>query len=921
MRSLLPAVLLLGTLAWPGVAAAVGGGMTVIGHGLPGEAVAGSSIQVPIVLRNDGAETWDPERAYALSYHWRARDGGVIDWEGLRTALPIPVPPGEQLSMQARVVIPDQPGEYLLQWDVVEEGVRWMTDDDPSPPEPMPVTVRIGHAFSLVGGGAPRWIEANGSATRRIELRNDGSLTWRADGGFGVSYHWFGPGDEVLVWDGIRSAVSSSVAPGETVALELVIRAPQRPGWYRLQLDMVEEGVTWFSRRDPSPEPLRRVLVAGSPRMTPGVWAFVALGLALVTVGVLRRDRPRLAVEAVAWVDIVWCAGSLLVKQAEVLAEAGQAVPLGGRLIAWAGAAVLLLPLLLVPRRLRPWLCWLCAVAATAVLFADLVYQRFFGDILSLAVADAAGQVGQLRASVWSLVRLSDLWWWVDLLPGLAIALLVSRLPREVGRRLLRPLAAVLVVLLVAGAAATLRLVRSGTGVLEQVFRNVFVARDVGVLNFHAYDLGRHLVRRAFQEPLTDQRYDRVVRWFADRAEQRAGTGAWFGVAEGSNLLMIQAESLQGFVIDLEVNGQQITPFLNRWARASLIFPRLTDQTAQGRSSDSELLTQTSLLPPDRGTAAFRYPGNSFTGVAGILTGTGYQSLSAVPFDGGFWNRRSTHPSYGFDDSLFGDDFEPGEAIGWGLNDRDFLSQMVDRMATLDRPFCVWLLTLGLHHPFEGFPAHRRVLALGGWEGTPFGNYLHTMHHFDVAMEELIDGLRAAGLADSTVVALWGDHDAGLEWESPLAGIAGQPHSDAGWYLSQQVPLIVHVPRQDGLVGVRPVVAGHQDVAPTLLALLGVDPAEYAFVGRNLLGEPGDAPVAGEYRCWSDEERLYLRRGPALSDGECFDLDDLELQSVEACADGFAEVEAQLEVSRLVLEHDLQRRLHDELSVPLGGGQ
>jgi phosphoglycerol transferase MdoB-like AlkP superfamily enzyme len=497
-----------------------------------------------------------------------------------------------------------------------------------------------------------------------------------------------------------------------------------------------------------------------------------------------------------------------------------------------------------------------------------------------------------------------------------ALALVVVRVPADTGRRWLRALAVTLALLLIGGMVAFVQLLRSETGVLEQMFRNVFVARDVGVLNFHVYDLGRHTLRRLGRERLTENEFDQVVEWFVDRASERAGTGEWFGAAEGSNLLMIQVESLQGFVLGIEVNGQQITPFLNRWAEGSVVFPNVTDQTVQGRSSDSELLTQTSLLPPNRGVAAFDYPGNSFTGLARILAEREYRTMSAVPFDGGFWNRRSTHSAYGYRTNLFEGDFGAGEAIGWGLNDRAFLKQMVGKIADLDRPFCVWLLTLGLHHPFEGFPAHLKLLSLGGWEGTPFGNYLHTMHHFDHAMQELIDGLQAAGVED-TVVALWGDHDAGLEWDPALASIAGQPPSDAGWYLSQRVPLLIHVPSRPDLVGVRSVVAGHQDVAPTLLALLGVDPAGYAFIGRNLLGEPGDSPVVGEYRCWQDSKSLYLRRGPALSDGECFELPDLRLLTTDACAKGYAEVESLLEVSRLVLENDLQAKLRPELSAKL----
>jgi phosphoglycerol transferase MdoB-like AlkP superfamily enzyme len=614
--------------------------------------------------------------------------------------------------------------------------------------------------------------------------------------------------------------------------------------------------------------------------------------------------------ELVAFADIVWCAGSLVVKQAVVLAEADQAPSLVGRLLTLSGAAVVLLPLLVVPRSARPWVSWGTACLGTVVLHADLVYQRFFGDILSLSVVEAAGQVGRVRASVWSLLAPSDWWLWADLAGGLALMLVVVRVQPIAGRRWLRSVVVALTVLILLGLAAGIRLARSDTGILQQMFRNVFVARDLGVLNFHAYDVGRHLGRRAFREQLTDEQFERVAEWFSGRAPLRAGSGPWFGAARGLNLLMVQVESLQGFVLGLEVNGQEVTPFLNRWSEGAVVFDNVTDQTAQGRSSDSELATQVSLLPPPRGAAAFRYPNNRFTGLAGILSEHGYETLSAVPFDGAFWNRQLTHHAYGYSRSLFTADFEPGESIGWGLNDRAFIAQMVSRLSTLPRPFCAWLLTLGLHHPFEGFPSHHRLLELGAWEGTPFGGYLHTMSFFDRALEELIAGLDRAGLTGDTVVVLWGDHDAGLEWEPVFARIVGRRPDDAGWYLSQRVPLLIRLPNRPDLDHESDATAGHQDVSPTLLALLGVDPAPYGFVGRNLLGSPGSGSVVGEYHCWQDSSHLYLQRGASLADGECYELTTMERVGVEACREGYEDARRQVDISRLVLEHDLQGRVY-----------
>jgi phosphoglycerol transferase MdoB-like AlkP superfamily enzyme len=382
---------------------------------------------------------------------------------------------------------------------------------------------------------------------------------------------------------------------------------------------------------------------------------------------------------------------------------------------------------------------------------------------------------------------------------------------------------------------------------------------------------------------------------------------------------MIQVESLQGFVIGLEVEGQEVTPFLNRWAEETLWFSNVTDQTAQGRSSDSELATQVSLLPSSGGAAAFRCAGNDFTGLAEILAGRGYTTLSAVPYDGSFWNRRATHRAYGYAESLFVEDFAPGESVGWGLSDRDFLAQAGRRLAGIERPFAAYLLTLSLHHPFEGFPKNLEVLDVGRWAGTPFGNFLHTMHFFDTSLASFMEELERSGLAGSTVVAVWGDHDAGFPWRPEIASAMGASHDPEGWYLSQEVPLFIRVPGAQELHGERKIVAGHVDVAPTLLALLGVDPAPYAFVGRNLLGVPGDPPVVGEYGCWRDDHLLFLQGDGSLGDGACIDLATTMRVPAESCAEGFSAARTEVEVSEAVLEHDLQGRIQEELA--LAGGE
>jgi hypothetical protein len=42
------------------------------------------------------------------------------------------------------------------------------------------------------------------------------------------------------------------VAPGAAEVVTIELTAPDQPGAYRVELDVVREGVAWFSSREPS---------------------------------------------------------------------------------------------------------------------------------------------------------------------------------------------------------------------------------------------------------------------------------------------------------------------------------------------------------------------------------------------------------------------------------------------------------------------------------------------------------------------------------------------------------------------------------------------------------------------------------------------------------------------------------------------
>jgi len=91
--------------------------------------VAGEHRGLDVRVDNLGDETWpwgtDRRPEIRLSYHWRRPDGSPVPEEGFRTPFPAPVRPGGSVRLWAGVTAPQQPGRYVLELDLVNEGVRW----------------------------------------------------------------------------------------------------------------------------------------------------------------------------------------------------------------------------------------------------------------------------------------------------------------------------------------------------------------------------------------------------------------------------------------------------------------------------------------------------------------------------------------------------------------------------------------------------------------------------------------------------------------------------------------------------------------------------------------------------------------------------------------------------------------------------
>ena len=638
-----------------------------------------------------------------------------------------------------------------------------------------------------------------------------------------------------------------------------------------------------------------------------------ALGGVGLVYAVRDSDAESWSVRASSLGDVVWLGAGLAKLGLLYSAIATPEAPYHSRVLRFdlgLAAAVFLLVLFLTPR-LRASVCFFLAGIYSVWIWGDLLHVRFFEDVTSVATLGAAGNLPSLFESIGALVQVSDLLLFLDFVPAAALVVLLGRRQKVDSAPVFSRQVVVAMALLV--APVVVGLLEYGTLVdtpknsrRRLVFLNRYLVAEYGLLGFHLYDARQGIERRFTRGTVPDADLKEVREWFIERVPERAGMEPWFGFAEGKNLIVVQVEALQAFPFLAEYRGVEITPNLNRRSSQGLRFSATTDQSATARTSDSELLAMASLLPSPPVPAAFAFGANDFVGLPELLRERGYRTLSAVPIQPSFWNRHVTHPGYGFSDSLFRADFGPGQKVGWGLNDRDFLRQMLARLEDVPQPFFSLLITLSLHYPFSEFPDDLRSLPEEISDGSTLGNYLEAMHFLDAAFEELFVGLEEQGLLDESILVLYGDHDSGMAGEAEVLEPLGFSSEPPGWEPFDQIPLVIWVPGEGAPQGEVDEVAGLSDLTPTLLALLGIDPSPYAFVGRNLLGRPRSSVLPRPNDCYVDNEHYFWARGSEFRNGHCYRRSDLEEVEIEECRSGYEAATRQRIVSRLVLEYDLQ---------------
>lgn len=522
----------------------------------------------------------------------------------------------------------------------------------------------------------------------------------------------------------------------------------------------------------------------------------------------------------------------------------------------------------------------------TAIFFAAIMYYKYYGVIVTYHALEQVNQVTAVSNSVFSLMDPYYLLIFTDIIVMFVLLWRSDRVKKWKIRHAKKEKRKFVPIVFVFSLMLCLFQIMPNRASMNEIVK----AQEMGILNYEAYTI--------FQQENTELADAKTIT--QDKINELKGLGAsdqealLSGVAQGKNLIIIQMESYQQFLMNLKIDGKEITPHMNKLARESLYFPNFFQNVGQGNTSDAEFVVNTSFYIPPRGAATQHYADRVLPSLPKLLQAEGYDTATFHTNVVEFWNRGELYKALGFnryyDKAFFGED----DKLFFGASDDALYSKTaaeLKKMHDTGKPFYAQVISMSAHHPYTIPEEKYRMTLPERYDGTFVGDYIRSQNYADDALGKFIEQLKKDGIWDNSMVVVYGDH-LGLPIYSLdnkdkelMREIYGRDYNSGDMI---NIPLIIH---GEGLQPeVKEQVGGQIDLLPTVSNLLGVSLDQQLHFGQDLLNNTDNNLLPERYYLPSgtfiNNTTLYIP-GIGFEDGTKHPLPSSDEKSTQASQEEF----------------------------------
>ena len=433
--------------------------------------------------------------------------------------------------------------------------------------------------------------------------------------------------------------------------------------------------------------------------------------------------------------------------------------------------------------RFKYLLFWLIAFAAIETI--NVIYYKFFTSFASFGELATLGQTETVVGSIFEKLRVIN---FIYALGPIIFIYLYVKMNKtayfsyiekinKAKRYFFGTVIGAFLCLAFSFASAT----KTDYSRLVKQWNRVYVADRFGFIMYQVNDLIQTLTPKFSSLFGYDDALKKFERFYTkEEIEEYTQKNQYTDIFKGKNIIFVHMESIQSFLMDLEFNGEEVVPTVNKLAKEGLYFDNFYPQISTGTSSDTEFTLLTSLLPAASGTVFVSYYNREYNTIPNYLKDLGYSTFSMHGNHASMWNRSKVHPRLGYDKMYFEESFEYTEdvVINLGINDSLFFKEampMLEKIEAEQSPYMGTIITLSNHSPFiykDKYAPYDlstsvvddkgKTIVTNYLDGTPVGNYIISSHSADLSLGEFIDYVNESDSFDDTIFVFYGDHDARL---------------------------------------------------------------------------------------------------------------------------------------------------------------
>jgi phosphoglycerol transferase MdoB-like AlkP superfamily enzyme len=508
-----------------------------------------------------------------------------------------------------------------------------------------------------------------------------------------------------------------------------------------------------------------------------------------------------------------------------------------GIYLGYIGAALLFAPIYFVHKH-KNKLAIILELLISCLVLTDTVYFSYFGALPTAGLLSSIGQTSDVLPAMASLMQ----WWFplyfidivIVLISQKFIKLFINKIRKKYNLIKVKGIASLIVVIATI-ILCWLSLLPIGISKLSEVFERGYdtmsTSHYYGILTAHTIDAIR-FANEATAHLSAEQ--EKTLSNWAKNNQPSQTIDNLTGSAKGKNVILIQVESLGGFVINQKINNEEITPNLNQLSKVSQFFPNDRFLFGGGHTSDTDYVVNSSYFPLPDAAVFVRYGHDNFSSLPKALIADGYSTYAYHSFNRNFWNRNVALKSLGYQKFYAADNYPKGVNINMGLNDGDFLSKTADYIKAQPKPSFSYVITLSSHVPFAITDQTKDLGISPNDYPNQVGGYLENINYTDRMIGRFFDKLRTNKLYDDSLILIYGDHTPVLP-EFTAGTIKYDPNS----VQEKEVPLFIKLPNEG--TGKTYVNKGtHIDIMPTVLDLLGIKTNQIMF-GQSLFASSNDS--------------------------------------------------------------------------------